>query len=85
MESAYPAAAGGDTLIYVPLPEKAVEVSRPVIARREGDGYRMPASVPDGEVWSVPPGSLVYCEEDPRGASSSLDTASRAKEALRVA
>ena len=58
-----PAATNGDTVVYVELVDEGVDVQRPVLAKPEGDGYRLPDHAPNGEQWSVAPGSLVRCEQ----------------------
>jgi hypothetical protein len=53
---------GGSGTIYVALRDEAVDVWRPVDARRVGDRYRIVSKTPPQEDWEFPPGSLVRCE-----------------------
>ena len=57
---------GTVTLIYVPLVGEAVEVWRPVLAERVGEGqYRITGEnpSPDEEQWAFSPGDIVECKE----------------------
>lgn len=62
-DSDLPRPGEGEALVFVPLLDEGVNVMRPVLAVQEGSGYRLPASAPAGEKWSVPPGTLALCEE----------------------
>ncbi len=51
------------TTIYMPLRDEGTEVWRPVEADPTPDGhYRVRGEVPDDEVWTFAPGSIVRCE-----------------------
>ena len=48
--------------IYVRLNDEAVDVWRPVNAKREVDVYRILSATPEDEDWEFPSGALVRCE-----------------------
>ena len=53
-----------ETLVYMPLLDEGIDVSRPARAIHRGDGvYQIiEQEVCSTERWAYPPGSLVYCE-----------------------
>jgi hypothetical protein len=53
-----------ELIVYVFLPDEAVDVWRPAAARHlRDDLYVLCGPIPEDEVWEFQPGEVVRCEE----------------------